>query len=82
MHSSRNNLYGSPLKMGNNGEPELIKYMRDNFDFSHKDKITYEVGYHYLDDNLHYLGELLILAFNKPSEKVDNNGDVVFSFCC
>lgn len=74
--------FKGPLSIGKNGFPELITYMRKNFDFSHKNVITYKVDYHHMNNNLHYLEEFLSLVFKKPIKKVENNPDILFSFCC
>lgn len=76
--------YNGPLTIGDKGSPELIKYMRTHFDFSHKDIITYYVDYHHMDDRHLFLGEFLTVVFNKPAKKIDQspNADVIFTFCC
>lgn len=74
--------FSGPLSIGEKGFPELITYMRNNFNFSNKNEITYKVDYHHMNKNVHYLGELLSITFKKPAKQVKDDADVIFSFCC
>ncbi len=72
-----------PKQIGYWGAPELINYLRKTYpEFYNKDEITWKTGYNHLNDNVHYLGELLTLAFDRPARRVDEKEDVSFIFCC
>lgn len=74
-----------PKQIGYSGAPELIDYLRKTYpEFYNKDEITWNISgpINHFTNNEHHLSELITLTFDKPSRKVDQDGDIVFKFCC